>query len=195
MLTPAVTINTRIDFHHKDFLDHSLKVIASEKAAILKPGVPLVLAEQHPEAREVILARAESLGSPVVEPAQFFRVDRESMEIGRVFARIIEADCGKKFEISPSLPGHFQLQNALNALAAARLLQDRGFRIPDEALTTGIANTVWPGRLEKLQSAPDIYVDGAHNPGAARELAHFLQQNFQGRKIWLLYAALRDKAV
>jgi dihydrofolate synthase / folylpolyglutamate synthase len=195
ILSPVVTIITRIDFDHENFLGHSLKEIASEKAGILKPGVPLVLAEQHPEAHEVILARAESLGCPVVEPAQLFRVDRESMEIGRVFARIIEPDSGKDFEISPSLPGRFQLQNALNALAAGRLLQNRGFRIPGEALTNGIANTVWPGRLEKLQFAPDIYLDGAHNPGAARELAHFLEQNFQGRKIWLLYAALRDKAV
>jgi dihydrofolate synthase/folylpolyglutamate synthase len=195
ILSPVVTIITRIDFDHENFLGHSLKEIACEKAGILKSGVPLVLAEQHPEAREVIVARAESLGCPVVEPAQLFRVDRESMEIGRVFARVIEADSGKNFEISPSLPGRFQLQNALNALAAGRFLQNRGFRIPDEALTNGIANTVWPGRLEKLQSAPDIYLDGAHNPGAARELAHFLEQNFQGRKIWLLYAALRDKAV
>jgi dihydrofolate synthase/folylpolyglutamate synthase len=54
---------------------------------------------------------------------------------------------------------------------------------------------VWPGRLEKLQSHPDVYLDGAHNPGAARELAQFLEQNFAGRKIWLLYGALRDKAV
>jgi dihydrofolate synthase/folylpolyglutamate synthase len=67
--------------------------------------------------------------------------------------------------------------------------------MPDEAITQGIANTVWPGRLEKLQSAPDVYCDGAHNPGAARELAHFLEQNFSGRKIWLIFAALRDKAV
>ncbi len=68
-------------------------------------------------------------------------------------------------------------------------------QIPDDAITQGIANTVWPGRLEKLQSAPDVYLDGAHNPSAARELAHFLEQNFSGRKIWLIYAALRDKAV
>jgi len=53
----------------------------------------------------------------------------------------------------------------------------------------------WPGRLEKLQSRPDIYVDGAHNPGAARELADFWQENFAGRKIFLAYGALRDKAV
>ena len=195
ILSPAVSIITRIDFDHENFLGHSLKEIASEKAGILKPGIPVVLAEQHPEAREVILARAENLRCPVIEPAQVFRVDQESMEIGRVFARVIEAGSGKSFEIMPSLSGRFQLGNALNAFAAARLLQNRGFRIPDEALTNGIANTVWPGRLEKLQSGPDIYLDGAHNPGAARELGHFLGQNYSGHGIWLIYAALRDKAV
>ena len=195
ILSPVITIITRIDFDHENFLGHSLREIAAEKAGILKPGIPLVLAEQSPEALEVILARASELGSPVIEPAQVFRVDRESVQEGRVRARIREADSGKVFEIAPSLPGRFQFQNALNAFAAARFLQDRGFRIPDEALTNGIAKTVWPGRLEKLQSAPDVYLDGAHNPGAARELAHFLEQNFRNRKLWLLYAALRDKAV
>ncbi len=195
ILSPLVTIITRIDFDHENFLGHSLREIAAEKAGILKPGVPVVLAEQRPEVREVILARARELGCPVIEPAQVFRVDRESMLNGRVRARVIEADSGTIFEIAPSLPGRFQFQNALNAVAAARLLQDRGFRISREAITQGISNTVWPGRLEKLQSAPGVYLDGAHNPSAARELAHFLEQNFSGRKIWLIYAALRDKAV
>jgi dihydrofolate synthase / folylpolyglutamate synthase len=195
ILWPVVSIITRIDFDHENFLGHSLREIASEKAGIVKAGVPLVLAEQLPEAREVILSRATELGSPVIEPAQLFRVERESMEEGRVRARIHEADTGKIFEIALNLPGRFQLQNALNAFAAARVLQNRGFKIPDLAITQGIANTIWPGRLERLQSAPDVYLDGAHNPGAARELAYFLQQNFSGRKIWLLYAALRDKAV
>jgi dihydrofolate synthase/folylpolyglutamate synthase len=195
ILSPVVTIITRVDFDHENFLGHSLAEIAAEKAGILKPGVPVVLAEQQPEAREVILARAKSIGCPVIEPAQVFQVDQESMQNGSVRARVLEADSGKIFEIAPSLPGRFQFQNALNAVAAARLLQDRGFQIPDDAITQGIASTVWPGRLEKLQSAPDIYCDGAHNPGAARELAHFLEQSFPNRKIWLIYAALRDKAV
>jgi dihydrofolate synthase / folylpolyglutamate synthase len=195
ILSPVVTIITRIDFDHENFLGHSLKEIAGEKAGILKPGVPVVLAEQHPEAREIIVARARSLGCPVIEPVQIFLVERESMQNGRVHARVIEVESGTIFEIVPSLPGRFQLQNALSALAAARLLHNRSFQIPDDAITRGIAKTVWPGRLEKLQFAPDIYIDGAHNPGAARELAHFLEQNFSGRKIWLIYAALRDKAV
>ncbi len=195
ILVPVVTIITRIDFDHENFLGHSLREIAIEKAGILKPGVPLVLAGQQPEAREVILARAKELGCPAIEPAQIFRIDRESMQDGSVRARVIEMDSETIFEIAPSLPGRFQLQNALNAAAAARLLQNRGFQIPDDAVTGGIANTIWPGRLEKLHSSPDVYLDGAHNPGAARELAHFLEQNFGGSKVWLIYAALRDKAV
>jgi dihydrofolate synthase/folylpolyglutamate synthase len=172
ILSPVVTIITRIDFDHENFLGHSLREIAGEKAGILKREVPLVLAEQRPEAREVILARAQELGCPVTEASN---------------------QCS--LEISPSLPGRFQMQNAQNAAAAARVLQNRGYRIPADAITEGIANTVWPGRLEKLQSNPDVYLDGAHNPSAALELATFLEQNFAGRKIWLLYAALRDKAV
>src|SRR6184192_17109 len=96
ILSPVLTVITRIDFDHENFLGHSLREIASEKAGILKPDVPVVLAEQRPEAREVVLARAQSLGCPV-----------------------IEAGSRTVFEIAPSLPGRFQLQNALNAVAAA----------------------------------------------------------------------------
>src|SRR5208283_5939465 len=106
-----------------------------------------------------------------------------------------EISSNESFEIAPSLPGRFQLQNALSALAAARLLQRRGFRISNDSITQGIASASWPGRLEKLQSNPDVYLDGAHNPSAARELSAFLTENFHNRKIWLLYGALRDKAV
>src|ERR1700731_2810253 len=95
VLSPLVTIITRIDFDLENFLGHSLNEIAAEKAGILKPGVPAVLAEQRPEAREVILARATSLGCPVIEPAQIFRIDRESTRGGRVRARIIETVSGK----------------------------------------------------------------------------------------------------
>ena len=195
ILSPVLSIITRIDFDHENFLGHSLKEIAGEKAGILKPEVPLILAAQRGEAREVILARARELRCPVLELAQLFRIDQETVQNGFSRARTTEISSGDSFEIAPSLPGHFQLENALSALAAAQYLQQRGFRISNDAITQGISNTVWPGRLEKLQSHPDVYLDGAHNPGAARELALFLEQNLAGRKIWLLYGALRDKAV
>jgi dihydrofolate synthase/folylpolyglutamate synthase len=195
IVTPAVSVITRIDFDHENFLGHSLREIAGEKAGILKQGVPVVMAGQGPEAREVILARARELGCPVAEAPAAYRVDEQTMENGCVRARITEIATGWSTKIAPQLAGRFQLQNAMNALAAARGLGLRGYQVPDDAIEQGIAAAVWPGRLEKMQSRPDVYVDGAHNPGAARELADFWEENFAGRRILVLYGALRDKAV
>jgi dihydrofolate synthase/folylpolyglutamate synthase len=195
IVTPVVSIITRIDFDHENFLGHSLREIAGEKAGILKPAVPVVLAEQRTEAREVVLARAAELHSPVIDTIAAYRIDRESTQDGCVRARLTEVSSGGTIDLAPRLPGRFQLQNALNAVAAARQLRQRGFLISDEDVQQGIANTVWPGRIEKLQSHPDVYLDGAHNPSAARELATFWEENFADREIYLLYGALRDKAV
>jgi dihydrofolate synthase/folylpolyglutamate synthase len=195
IVTPAVSVITRIDFDHENFLGHSLRKIAGEKAGILKKGVPVVVAGQGPEGREVILARARELGCPVIETVTAYRIDEQTMEEGCVRARITENPSGWATKVAPQLAGRFQLQNAINAVAAARSLFARGYRISDEAIEQGIAEAVWPGRLEKLQSRPDVYADGAHNPGAARELAGFWEENFAERRILLLYGALRDKAV
>src|SRR5579862_1422388 len=195
ILTPVVSIITRIDFDHENFLGHSLREIAGEKAGIIKPSVPVVVAEQRPEAGEVIQNRAKELLSPVIDTTEAFRIGNQSMENGRFRAQVTEVASGWSMDLAPSLPGRFQLQNALNAVAAARLLQQRGFRISDDSIARGIATTVWPGRIEKIQSRPDVYLDGAHNPSAARELAHFIEESLTGKKIFLLYGALRDKAV
>jgi dihydrofolate synthase / folylpolyglutamate synthase len=195
ILTPVVSVITRIDFDHENFLGHSLREIAAEKAGILKQGVPMVLATQQPEAREVLLTRAKELGCPVIETPLGYRVGEQAMENGCVRARITEIGSGWSAKLAPQLAGRFQLQNAINAVAATRILSTRGYRIPEGAIEQGVAAAVWPGRLEKLQSRPDIYVDGAHNPGAARELAAFWEETFGGRRIFLLYGALRDKAV
>lgn len=195
ILTPVVSVITRVDFDHENFLGHSLREIAAEKAGILKPGVPVVVAEQRPEAREVIRKRAADVNCPFIETGEVFRIEREWTESGCVRALVREDASGWRAELAPRLAGTFQLQNALNAVAAARLLQGRGFRISDKAIVDGIATAVWPGRLEKLQPAPDVYLDGAHNPGAARELAAFWRENLARRKLWLIFGALRDKAV
>ena len=195
ILTPAVSIITRIDFDHENFLGHSIQEIASEKAGILKPGVPVVLAGQRGEAREVVLKRAAKLACPVVESDPAFRLEDVSVHDGYARALITEVASGWTVEVTPSLPGRFQLQNALSAIAAARLLHEQGHAISSEAITQGVANTVWPGRLEKVQSQPDVYLDGAHNPSAASELAAFWRENLAGRRIFLLFGALRDKAV
>src|SRR5712671_2476067 len=94
ILTPAVSIITRIDFDHENFLGHSLTEIASEKAGILKPGVPVVMAEQRPQAREVILLRACQLGCPVIETTRAFQVAQESSQNGFSRARVTELSSG-----------------------------------------------------------------------------------------------------
>jgi dihydrofolate synthase / folylpolyglutamate synthase len=195
ILTPVISIITRVDFDHENFLGHSLEEIAGEKAGIIKAGVPVVVAEQAPEALEVIRRRAEKLGSPLIETGKTFRIEQERSENRCSKAEVAEPASGWSFELAPQLPGGFQIQNALNAVAAARWLQKRGYRISDDAIVQGIAKAQWPGRLEKLQSEPDVYLDGAHNPSAARELAVFLERNFAGRRIRLVFGALRDKAI
>jgi dihydrofolate synthase/folylpolyglutamate synthase len=197
ILQPAVTIITRIDFDHENFLGHSLREIAGEKAGILKPYVTAVLTEQHDEARGVVLARAKEIGAPIVETSSAYQLENEiyNRETGCANATLREIATGWNCELAPRLPGRFQLQNAVNAVAAARVLAARGYRVSSEAIARGVAEAEWPGRLEKLQSHPDVYLDGAHNPSAARELAAFWEENFAQRRIWLVYGALRDKAV
>ena len=195
VITPVVSVITRIDFDHENFLGHSLGEIAREKAGIVKYHVPVVSAPQLPEALDIIRARAKELFSTLVETAEWFQIEREGMLDGCVRTMVTDTTSGTGFRLSPRLAGRFQLQNALNALAVAQVLQETGYRISREHMEHGIAEAVWPGRLEKLQSGPDIYLDGAHNPGAARELAEFLQENFAGRRVILIFAAMRDKAL
>lgn len=195
IVTPQVSVITRIDLDHENFLGHSLREIAAEKAGIIKPTVPVVIAEQKNEVRDVLAARASELQSPLVETASVYSVESLKMEEGRVRAVIRERRAEKTINIDPQLAGRFQLQNALNAVAAAHLLKEQGYRLADGVIELGIATAVWPGRIEKVRSQPDIFVDGAHNPSSARELGAFIGENLAGRRIVMIFGALRDKAV
>src|SRR5574341_1241548 len=83
-----------------------------------------------------------------------------------------------------------QLANALTAIAALDALN-----IPASAIAEGILRTRWPGRLEFVAERPDIVLDGAHNPAGARALATYICRFHAGRRVWLIYGAMRDKAV
>jgi dihydrofolate synthase / folylpolyglutamate synthase len=195
IVTPQVGIITRVEFDHENFLGHSLHEIAGEKAGIIKSGVAVVIAEQREEVRQVLLAKARELKAPVVETIRTFTIQSQEMVDGRIRATLREIETGLPSDVAPQLAGRFQLQNALNAVAAARVLQSQGFHISTAEIEKGIAAATWPGRIEKVHSNPDIYLDGAHNPSAARELAVFLDENLHGRKLILIFGALRDKAV
>ena len=195
IVRPQVSVITRIDFDHENYLGHSLEEIAREKAGIVKAGVPVATAPQLPEVREVLRGKARELDATIVDTGEDFDLQREIAEAGCARARARARAMGEAVRLAPGLPGRFQLENALNAVATARLLQARGYRITNQNIEQGIRSAEWPGRLERLQAGPDVYLDGAHNPGAARELAQFLEENFARRRVYLIFGAMRDKSV
>jgi len=195
IVRPQVSVITRIDFDHENYLGHSLEEIAREKAGIVKAGVPVATAPQLPEVREVLRGKARELDATIVDTGEDFDLEREIAEAGCARALARARARGEAVRLAPGLPGRFQLENALNAVATAELLQARGYRITKQNIEQGIRSAEWPGRLERLQAGPDVYLDGAHNPGAARELAQFLEENFARRRVYLIFGAMRDKSV
>jgi dihydrofolate synthase / folylpolyglutamate synthase len=187
IVRPGLAVVTPIDFDHENFLGTSLPAIASEKAGILKPGVPAVFAAQRPEAEETLEARAAALGIPVVRTREW-RV--EQLELSARGSRFLAAGDGAALRIECPLAGEHQVENALTAAIALHRLG-----IPAPAIEQGIAATRWPGRLEYASDSPEIVLDGAHNPAGARALARHLDRFFAGRAITLIYGSMRDKAV
>ena len=195
IVMPEVAVITQIDFDHEDYLGHSIEQIAAEKAGIIKPGGWVVSAVERPEARAVIARRAAELDARLVEIDVAYRVEESQSENGCYRALVSAAHSNKTLRISLPLLGRFQVRNAMTAVAAARLLAERGYPIQDEAIVRGIETVRWPGRLERLADRPAVFLDGAHNPAGARELLSFWKENFAGRRIIVVYGAMRDKAV
>jgi dihydrofolate synthase / folylpolyglutamate synthase len=195
IVEPEVAIITPVDFDHENFLGHSIDEIAAEKAGIIKPGAWVVSASERPEARAVIARRCAEMDARLVEVDATARIEDVQSSDGHYRAVAAFPHPRKQLTLAPSLPGRFQIRNALTATIAARLLAERGFPLSDAAIERGIAAANWPGRLERLATQPDLYLDGAHNPAGARELLKFWQENYSGRRIFLVYGAMRDKAV
>jgi dihydrofolate synthase / folylpolyglutamate synthase len=204
VIEPEVAVITQIAFDHETYLGHSIEEIAGEKTGIIKPGAWVVGAAENPAARAVIRARAESQHARLVEIDESFHV--KQLDAGAMSQRagdspfttrveVIEKYSSRTIELTVPLAGRFQRRNAMAALAAARLLAERGLKIDDAAIARGIAQVRWPGRLERLGDRPAVYLDGAHNPAGARELVAFWDAHFSGVPIHLVYGALRDKPV
>jgi dihydrofolate synthase/folylpolyglutamate synthase len=184
VVQPQVAVITPIDFDHEAYLGKAAAAISGEKAGILKPGTPAVFAPQPPEAGAVLEARARDLGIPAVCIGKDWTAENVGAESGhyRFTARGIPVEL--------SLAGEHQVTNALTAMATMDLLG-----VSVEAIQEGLRTTQWPGRLETVAERPIVLLDGAHNPAGARALAAFLEQHHSGRRVWLIYGAMRDKAV
>ncbi len=173
---PALAAITPIAMDHMHYLGDTLAKIAFEKAGILKSGVPAVIGRQEAEALAVIEARAAKVGAPLT---------------------VAGRDYWSWQGAAPSLAGPHQRDNAGQAAACARILG-----LSQRAIEAGVASAAWPGRMQRLAAgrlaarlAPgwELWLDGGHNPGAARAIAAMLA-TWRDRPIHLVFGMLNTRA-
>ncbi|WJR78320.1 folylpolyglutamate synthase/dihydrofolate synthase family protein [Bradyrhizobium sp. NP1] len=169
---PLATVLTPISMDHTEFLGNTLTAIAGEKAAIIKRGVPVISAEQTPEAMGVIAAQARRLHAPLFAAGESWHV---SVERGRL---VYQDDRGLMDLAAPKLFGRHQFDNAGLAIATLRAIGT--FRIANAAFEVGIVNADWPARMQRLSSGAlgemgppgcEIWLDGGHNAEGGRVAA------------------------
>ena len=182
---PKLTVITPIDYDHQAFLGNELSQIAREKAGIFKPGVPAISSRQIDEARRSLERQALKLR---------VRLDflGDGFDIWREGDRLVFQDEEALYDLPrPRLPGEHQVDNAALAIKAALMLE-----FTTDAIERGLQTAQWPGRLQQLRAGPlyealpdkgsELWLDGGHNPHAARALRDFIDQ-MQGRDPKPLY--------
>ena len=185
---PLVTAITPISFDHMEYLGHTLGAIATEKAGILKPGVPVVVSRQEPEALAAIERRAGEVGSPLLLEGRDFSVT------ARPDGGLVYEGPGPSLEgFTLGLRGEHQRQNAAVALACLGLLASRGLALPPQALRHALSGARWPGRLEELGGSPPVLLDGAHNPAGVQVLLAGLRSLYPGRRVHCVFGVVTDK--
>ncbi|WP_235856009.1 bifunctional folylpolyglutamate synthase/dihydrofolate synthase [Mesobaculum littorinae] len=189
--TPALTILTPISLDHQQYLGDTLGQIAGEKAGILKRGVPVVVGPQDDAAMEVIEARAERLGAPLLARGQQWHAARDRDRL------IYQDETGLLDLPPPVLPGPHQIDNAGAALAALRHLG-----ADEHACEAAVTRAEWPARMQRLRGGrlvglvpgAELWLDGGHNPAAGEALAETLAA-MDDRPLHLVCGMLNTKDV
>jgi len=177
---PLVSIVTPVALDHQHYLGDTIELVAAEKAGIFKPGAPAVIGPQSVEAMTVLRDRAEAAGAPLFAFGSQWDARAEQ-------GRLIYQDTDGLSDFSaPRLFGAHQFFNAGLAVAAIRAA---GIDINDEILSAGIAAAHWPARLQRIKGGPlldlaagllgeppEIWLDGGHNPHAARAIASAMSE-------------------
>jgi dihydrofolate synthase/folylpolyglutamate synthase len=172
VVSPHVSVITTIGLDHQQYLGHSLEEIAREKAGIIKTGAPIILGRLGEGPASMIRTMAMQCSAPAFSLGTDFDMAGESP------ARFSYRGLRQNYEeLTCALDGRHQLDNAACALAALEAARGRGTVIADDAIREGLRLVRWPGRLELVGRAPDILLDGAHNPQAAEALAAHLMKN------------------
>jgi len=194
VINPLVSVITPIAYDHTEFLGDSLKAIAGEKAGIIKPGRPVVIADQpDAQVRDVLAAEAEACEAPVIWQDQAISLARSKQDInGQTL--LVETVNESYGTCRLPLLGEHQVQNLGTAvLAAEAVFQQLGLDLEPEAVKQGITSVAWPGRCEVLRRDPPLLVDGAHNPAGASSLLSTLEALFPGKKGAFVFGFLSDK--
>ncbi|MAL75631.1 MAG: bifunctional folylpolyglutamate synthase/dihydrofolate synthase [Rhodospirillaceae bacterium] len=194
---PAATIITPISMDHIQFLGDSLAAIAGEKAAIQKSGTPSVIGPQDPVAQQVLTDYAQQVGAPLL---------RHGLE----WSVAEGADGGYHFDSAawsgtlprPNLPGAHQQANTATAVAAALVLRDQGFDLPDQAIRDGVRQIEWPARLQTLTQGPlkralpgwTLTLDGGHNAAAGLALADEIARWDRSVPVHVICGMMNSKA-
>ncbi len=210
VITPLVSVITSLSYDHMDLLGPTLTAIAGEKAGIIKPGVPVVVSPQAPEALAVLEQVAAERGAPltllgrdwqarpVAHTLEGQTLEVWSAEEARQANALRAAGYPARWRparLEIPLLGAHQVENAATAYAALQALRARALPMAAEAIRAGLAQVRWPGRFEILRRRPYVVVDGAHNRDSARRLAAALDDYFPGRRVFLVFGASADKDI
>ena len=189
---PALTVITPVSMDHMSWLGDTLAEIAFEKAGILKPGVPAVIAPQQAEAIEVIQNRAMEIDATTVSHGNdwFFSLENSGFSV--------KTDDTELMLPPPSLTGDHQITNAATAIVAAR--QMGSLTVSDNAIRNGIQNAHWPGRLQRLDGALanllpagwSLWLDGGHNSAASDAIAA-VARSWSDRPLHMIFGFLNSR--
>ncbi|HSR48258.1 MAG TPA: folylpolyglutamate synthase/dihydrofolate synthase family protein [Anaerolineales bacterium] len=210
VITPRVSVITSLSYDHTHLLGEKLSEIAAEKAGIIKPGVPVVLAPQQREAELVVEETASARGAPLIKVGRDWLyaprahdLQHQSLHIWSAAEQplmdaFVESGGGEEWappRYQIPLLGHHQVVNAAVAYAALRALRQGGLEVSEEAIRRGFAHVSWPARFQVLSTDPIVIVDSAHNRDSALKLRLALDDYFPGQPVTLVFGASADKDV
>lgn len=194
VVDPLVSVITAVSLDHVGVLGDTVAKIAYEKAGIIKPGRPVVMAPQHDEARQVIEQVSQERGCPLIEVQKAFAYQLVSHSLEGQAFQLVNNGESQAQEFYIPLLGFHQIENAAAAYAALQIAREQGLeRISAQAVRKGFAEVQWPGRFEVLRRDPPVIVDSAHNRDSAHRLAQALEDYLPGKPVVLVFGASEDK--
>ncbi len=187
-----VSVITPISLEHTNILGGTAALIAAEKAGVIKEGARCVSSPQAPEALAVIEEACGRKGATLRAVGRDIRIENASAAPGR--ERFSVRTPSRFYNgLESGLLGAHQIANAALAVGAVEALDVYGISVGVRAVSRGISNTVWPGRLEVIGGAPAVVLDGAQNRASAGALCAALDRHFGGRAVTLVIGICRDK--